>query len=318
MKHAQGGSGILANNIGQALRTWLGLLLIASAVMKVHWRTHYPLNVGWLQTPEVVFPTSFFELCLGSLLLVGVWFSLLRWVSIITFTLFVAVAATEAVGGAKTCGCFGGGVHIPPLAMAGFDLCVIVTLVFMKARTFQRLGSARLVAVALLVLGGVMSAAVWAIQRPHVITAQSASDDAADPFGAPGLLVVIDPEKLLGKPFLLASHIDVGSYLNQGRWIVLLVHHDCDVCAVAVPKYQAALSAAGAVKLAIIEIPPYAASNESPPWSKSTGPFGKLDTTRDWFATTPVAISLKDGIVQAATDGDKAATPDAGWLFRAP
>jgi hypothetical protein len=40
---------------------------------------------------------------------------------------------------------------------------------------------------------------------------------------------------------------------------------------------------------------------------------GKLDTSRDWFATTPVAVLLKDGVVQAALDGREAATPQAAW-----
>jgi hypothetical protein len=40
---------------------------------------------------------------------------------------------------------------------------------------------------------------------------------------------------------------------------------------------------------------------------------GRLDTSRDWFATTPVAILLDDGIVQAAIDGEAAVTPNPAW-----
>jgi len=66
-------------------------------------------------------------------------------------------------------------------------------------------------------------------------------------------------------------------------------------------------------KLAVVEMPPYAGSSESVRWSTSIGLFTKLDASRDWFATTPVAILLKDGIVRAAIDGDRAGTPDPSW-----
>jgi hypothetical protein len=44
---------------------------------------------------------------------------------------------------------------------------------------------------------------------------------------------------------ILVDHVDVGSQLKSGRWIVLLVHHDCDHCAAAVPKYVAEFGGSG-------------------------------------------------------------------------
>jgi len=272
-------------------------------------------HAAWQDVPKVVLLGSAFELCLASLLLVGAWSAAIRWVSIGTFALFACVAATEAVGGAKSCGCVGGGIHIPPWFMAGFDFLTVVVLLRSRVSPASspfslRLGLVRLAFAVAIILTGTAMATTWELHRPVTIIAQANPKSvAADPLGVPGSLVLIDPDKLAGKQFLLSSHVDAGSQLQRGRWIVLLVHHDCDVCAGAVPKYQSAILTAGEAKLAIIEMPRYAASGEPAPWPTSTGLFGKLDTTRDWFATTPVALELQDGIVRTASDGERAAIP---------
>jgi hypothetical protein len=60
-------------------------------------------------------------------------------------------------------------------------------------------------------------ATAWATHRPTVVVAQSSHiREDADPFGIPGSLVILEPEKLTGKPFLFASHINLGSQLHNG------------------------------------------------------------------------------------------------------
>jgi hypothetical protein len=91
---------------------------------------------------------------------------------------------------------------------------------------------------------------------------------------------------------------------------------DCDHCIAAVPQYEAAVPQDGQTRLAIIEMPPYAGPVEgweivNSEWRRVKA--GRLDTTRDWFATTPVAILLDHGIVQAAVEGDAAVTPNPTW-----
>jgi hypothetical protein len=39
--------------------------------------------------------------------------------------------------------------------------------------------------------------------------------------------------------------------------------------------------------------------------------FGHLEQTRDWFATTPVALRIDDGLIISAKDSDAAETPDS-------
>jgi hypothetical protein len=148
-------------------------------------------------------------------------------------------------------------------------------------------------------------------------------------FGKPGELVVLEPEKWTGEKFSLADHIDAGSQLKTGQWIVLLVHHDCEHCATAVPRYIAAFGTSAAfptsdpqprapdsppARLAVIELPPFGDPADPPPWQLP--PYvlsGRLDGSRDWFATTPVAIVVKDGIMISAKEADAAENPDPSW-----
>jgi hypothetical protein len=138
-------------------------------------------------------------------------------------------------------------------------------------------------------------------------------------FGKPGELVVLEPEKWPGQRFSLADHIDIGSQLLTGQWIILLVHHDCDRCAAAVRKYVALHSSfivppssfpEPPSRLAIIEMPPFADSTDPPPWQLPPSVLsGRLDETRDWFATTPVAITIKDGLIISAKESTAAESP---------
>jgi hypothetical protein len=43
---------------------------------------------------------------------------------------------------------------------------------------------------------------------------------------------------------------------------------------------------------------------------------GHLDESRDWFATTPIAILARGGIVISAKGSDAAETPDPAWWNR--
>jgi len=164
---------------------------------------------------------------------------------------------------------------------------------------------------------------IW-LTRP--VVAVTTSSVAAQDFGKPGELVVLEPEKWAGQKFslaehILADHIDIGSQLKSGQWIILLVHHDCEHCAAAVPRYVAAVerqkdeargqNADAEPRLAVIEMPPFADAGDPPPWQlPSTVLSGRLDQSRDWFATTPVALLIKDGIVISGKDGDRAENPD--------
>jgi hypothetical protein len=63
----------------------------------------------------------------------------------------------------------------------------------------------------------------------------------------------------------------------------------------------------------VIELPPFAEAGEPPPWRLPAGVLsGRLDTSHDWFATTPVAVYVEDGKVISAREGEDALRPDFG------
>ena len=312
-------------DIGVALRlrvvsVVLGLTLGSAAGLKIHQLTHTPSHVrqSWLDAPALVTALPISELVLSASLLSGLWPETARTIAIGVFALFALAAFAEAVLGRKNCGCFGA-VSVSPWITAAFDLCTVAALAWCKPKGLaaESVVPRRLARAAFafgIVVAGVSTAAVWEIHGPAVVTADLAAASRVDPFGARDSLVVLDPSGWAGRPFALASHIDAGGKLTAGRWIVLLVHHDCDHCIAAVPRYEAAMPQDGRTKLAIIEMPPYAGPGEGIAPSSAVTLTSRLDTTRDWFATTPVAILLDHGIVQAAADGDKAATPDPSWF----
>jgi hypothetical protein len=298
-----------------------GFVLLAAAGLKLHHLAHPPSQVQQspLDAPAVIVPLSISELLLAALLLSGLWPARTRKIAIGGFALAAAFAVGEGAAGRHSCGCFGS-VRVSPWVTAAFDLCAVAALVWCKpkdpaAESVVPNSLARAAFAFGIVGAGVSTAAVWEIHRPVFVTADLAATSSADPFGAPDSLVVLEPSGWAGKPFALTKHLDGGPQLANGRWIVLLVHHDCDHCIAAVPQYEAAMPLNGQTKLAIIEMPPYAGPGEegfAP--SPAVSLTGRLDATRDWFAATPVAILLDHGIVQAAADGDKAATPNPAWL----
>lgn len=58
-------------------------------------------------------------------------------------------------------------------------------------------------------------------------------------------------------------------------------------------------------------MPPFADSTDPPPWQLPSSVLcGRLDQTRDWFATTSLALRIKDRIVLSAKDSAAADPPN--------
>jgi hypothetical protein len=60
---------------------------------------------------------------------------------------------------------------------------------------------------------------------------------------------------------------------------------------------------ASAHNVAFIEMPPYASADDSRITFDDRAAPGRLDDSRDWFATTPVIVLLQNGIVRDAAEG---------------
>jgi hypothetical protein len=290
-------------------------------MLKLWAGTRYPdpPKQSWIGGRYVSESTAVCEAALGFPLLAGLWPRPTWLAAISIFGLFAVITAAEAIEGKASCGCFGA-VHIRPIYTMWFDLLAVVLLLVTgrpdRAPEVVDRGPARrrwIVAGSTCTVWGGIVVGMW-LTKPPVAMATAATQGPT--FGKPGELVVLEPEKWPGQRFSLADHIDVGSQLTTGQWIVLLVHHDCDHCAAAVPRYVAEYGgsrrseATGREeRLAVIEMPPFADAADPPPWQVPPSVLsGRLDQTRDWFATTPVALSIKDGLILSSKESDAAET----------
>jgi hypothetical protein len=320
----------------RTLAVSLSLLLLAASLLKLWAWTRFPQpsRHSWIESPSVSEGGAICEAALAVVLLAGLWPRLAWLAAVSTFTLFAIVTAIEAIQGKTSCGCFGA-VQVKPVYTMCVDLAAVAALILTgkpdvgesevggwRSGRGQRILAGVIGVASLAVVG-----AMW-LTKPAV--AVMTTSIAGQEFGKAGELVVLEPEKWAGERFsladhILADHIDVSSQLNSGRWIILLVHHDCDHCAAAVPKYIAAeerqnaegrrQNEDGEPRLAVIEMSPFADPADPPPWQlPSTVLSGHLDETRDWFATTPVVIEVKDGVVISAKEAAAAESPDPKWF----
>jgi hypothetical protein len=159
------------------------------------------------------------------------------------------------------------------------------------------------------VLGIGIPAAIWIGRyKPPSLT------DTAQIIGD-NRVVILEPEKWAGKPFPLLKHIDIGSQLSQGQWVVVLFHHDCAVCQRVIPAYEQMLDARVdtlSVRAAIVEVPPYDEDTLASVALRERLSVGRLDATRDWFVQTPVELFLEDGRVTRVTDRVEEMLPERG------
>lgn len=286
-------------------------------MLKVSWDAHTPTVArdGLLEHHYAILGGAGVEVVLASLLLTGLWPKPARRAAIILFAVFSCIAGLKMLNHAQSCGCFGA-VRVSPVYTLLFDILVVAALLALRAAkpeeatSVTAIGRGRaIVAIAVIFTAFTAFAGIelqW-LSRTEALAQQG------DVPGDEGSLVVLEPKDWAGKEFTLLKHIDIGSQLQQGRWVVLLVHHDCDHCAAAVPRYIQATSTAN--RLAVIEMPPYADLSAPPPWSPlpPTVLSGRLDETRDWFASTPVALKIEDGRVIKVKDGEARERDDISW-----
>jgi hypothetical protein len=95
----------------------------------------------------------------------------------------------------------------------------------------------------------------------------------------------------------LAPKINVG----EGRWILLLYHHDCPHCQEALPQYERLAANQSVVgsdqRVALVETPPFESATPH-----IEGIFhARLTDAHEWFVQTPVEIQVENGIVVSAS-----------------
>lgn len=252
-----------------------------------------------LQAKEWVTAICIFELSLATLLIVGWWDSVVRWLSILTLCLFLAYSILQVVAGSHSCGCFGT-VVVSPWAVMAFDSTMIVVFYFIRPRSIGNFLSARI----RMGLGGICVAAllsivIWVEARP--LNLATWSGDGSIQFAA-GDRVVLTPERWVGRPFPLwnafeRSQEELGAPLRSGSWIVLFIHAGCPKCENELLSLLGDNTTVNADRgsVAIIEVPSRVPARRFP--GDSEVPRIRLRRDVVWYIETPVRVYLKNGMV---------------------
>jgi hypothetical protein len=308
----------LAAGIGARLkpRLWAGhfgrlviaALLLFAAGSKGYRLSNEPVVVRTiLESQWLLIAAVEWEFLLGlSLLLIPSAAPRLLWnFTIATFGLFAAVSLYHGLSGDSTCGCFGA-METTPLLTLGLDISAIVVL--FVARPVGRAWSVpafsrnrvRVVFVVLLwmALGGPAAIAMTYGQARTI-----SSSDA---------IVVLDPVNWIGKPFPLFPFVEgepgdtqedrpLRERLAKGDWLVVLYHHDCPRCIDLIARRESICRECGVGRCALLALPPFE-SIPAPRDNRATlhEYRGRLGEKRRWFATTPVLMIFRDGIVAEA------------------
>lgn len=311
----------VGNGWSFAIGLALGSVLLAAAILKVRGDAFTPdaETTTFFTSRPIILAEAGIELALGAALIAGLWPRVIRKVAMAFFAVVFCVAATEAIQRKASCGCFGQLV-VPPWVTALGDAAALAALWFCPPRDAALTSTRRLMSGIGLLLAIVGICLGIEVRRPHFVTLGRLDGDVpGQSLGTAGASVDLRPSQWVGNRFPLAAHIAVvGPQLMQGRWIVLLVHHDCAHCLAAIDMFEAesinAISKPGAPGLVVIELPPY-----SDPDAKLVHPptvLGALDESRDWYAPTPVALLLENGIVKAESETNEAGEPDSKWWGR--
>jgi hypothetical protein len=307
-------------SFGVAVRMAASLVLLFAALMK--WGQLPILDRtggGLFHKSSFVVGLIVFEVVLAIWLAIGIWPKWATWLPSACFAAFALVALYQAFTGADSCGCFGR-IKVNPWVTFGLDLTLAAALWVWQPGDGERSEDRRLktedrgwqnrparlryrVAIvgcaALLALG----LSLWRLPSARAAGETSGMVRA-------GSLTILEPEKWIGKSLPLSSDIDVGDRLRIGQWLVVLYHADCSTCREAIPAYDL-MSSSHAI--AIVEMPPYASSDEKLTSPGSKALIGQLSDNREWFATTPVVLLLDDGVVRDVSEGEPADAVSVDW-----
>ncbi len=241
-----------------------------------------------------------YELLLGAWLLSGARVTLCRRIAFFTFGAFGIASFYYGISGQATCGCFGS-VHVSPWWSFGLDVAIAGLLWFWTPlqlagqMTMPRTPALARCLVTVNLLGALIVPVLVLSAPQHApVVVNGAMTDQ-------GSVLVLEPEKWIGRPFALADDIDIGEQLLSGSWILVLYHHSCSACQEVLPAYgrlACFLQNEGhATRVAFIEVPPYSSEQ----FSRVSCVHGRLSNAKTWYVTTPTEVSLRNGRVISST-----------------
>jgi hypothetical protein len=116
-------------------------------------------------------------------------------------------------------------------------------------------------------------------------------------------LVILEPEEWIGQELPISKYLEPTIETSRGQWVLLLYHHDCPDCQVALPRYielAASQQRQGdKVQVLLIEVPPLGSTVDHSPAIDA-----HLATSNEWFVQAPVEVRVTDGLVTEALKPD--------------
>jgi len=281
-------------------------VLLAAAGLKAHQLMTQPtpeqdlLSSRWFLIPWIEV-----ELALGLWLLTGLARRAAWGAAIACFGGFLLVTLYKALAGEASCGCFGV-IEVNPWITFVLDLVILAALILFRPDfgTSQKTDHRRFRLTA--------SASVFlAVGLPLAIMATTYKPAGLAKDGrilGNGRIVLLEPTQWMGSRCPLLTHIDISERLQKGRWTVVLYHHDCPHCEKRIPEFEReAHNRAGHIgnsKVAMVELPPYAPPGKSLLSPHTSCLTGRVSNARDWFVETPTILTLLNGVVVDAKEGD--------------
>lgn len=271
-----------------------GILLVAAALKGYQLATEPTAEISLMTSRWFLIGSVEFEVLLGLCLISGIFVRASWLISLGCFALFGCVSLYKALSGEVSCGCFGS-VQVNPWYTLLLDVAAVVALLRWRpalSASTEPTGERRPVSHYAIVLGVwlvVGLSAGWQMARFEAVTVSDEGD-----FLGYGEIVLLEPEKWVGKRFPLIPHIDIGDRLAEGGWVVLLYHHDCPQCREVLPEYEHMAQGDSGEGVALIEVPPFGTYGSV---SHGLAQRGRLQETKDWFVQTPTELRLDGGVV---------------------
>ena len=291
------------------VRILLAVVLLTAAGLKcVQLSTEPVIGHSIFDSRWLLMATVEFELFFGFWLLANITPRLTWLAALGCFSMFTCISLYKALSGYASCGCFGR-VEVNPWYTSTMDMTFVVSLAIWRPRELLRGWSdaiARFPSTllrAFLCRQATLVLFAWlAIGLPAGYAMGSYVDTTLSDVGTiigDGKIVVLEPEKWIGKRFPLLDYIDIGNKLRDGVWTVLFYRHDCPHCQRIVPRYEGAARrsclAEGKMNFALVDIVPHASSEHA--LIPSMCCCGQLDDAREWLVEVPVAIEIANGFV---------------------
>ena len=128
-----------------------------------------------------------------------------------------------------------------------------------------------------------------------VLTIRGAASEHLTSIGRQiGEIVVVEPERMQGRPFELGKYIDIGDELAHGRWVVVLYRIGCPECDWLIAEWPViSRQFLERARTALVAVPPRSPAATSTLPGVSLGvSLGELSNDRSWLVKTPTVLSL--------------------------